>query len=278
MEAAIRRTLSLVSRLTILGRFIFGALYLRATNTWPIARISVANVDFPLTDMAAYCHTEASYGMLTKEETQKLVEKCRQESVTVTSAVSSAILCAASTLVNSEEGRPTVLHFSIGADTRRRCVPPIPNYDLSYHVSGIMSFIMPTTDIPTTSEGIWQLAKAFGNHIKTSIDAGQILAVGMIIGKILQKTLGPPNFAELPTCGISSWGVLPFHEQYGQWKLVGMTPFVNMIRTVMPFTTIQTVNDILTIMYVGPDPIIPLSVLEKLRDSTMQKLHQMIED
>jgi hypothetical protein len=278
MEAAIRRTLSFVSRLTILGRFIFGALYLRATNTWPIARISVANVDFPLTDMAAYCHTEASYGMLTKEETQKLVEKCRQESVTVTSAVSSAILCAASTLVNSEEGRPTAVHFSIGADTRRRCVPPIPNYDLSYHVSGIMSFIMPTTDIPTTSEGIWQLAKAFGNHIKTSIDAGQILAVGMIIGKILQKTLGPPNFAELPTCGISSWGVLPFHEQYGQWKLVGMTPFVNMIRTVMPFTTIQTVNDILTIMYVGPDPIIPLSVLEKLRDSTMQKLHQMIED
>jgi hypothetical protein len=278
MEAAIRRTLSLVSRLTILGRFIFGALYLRATNTWPIARISVANVDFPLTDMAAYCHTEASYGMLTKEETQKLVEKCRQESVTVTSAVSSAVLCAASTLVNSEEGQPTALHFAIGADTRRRCVPPIPNYDLSYHVSGIMSFIMPTTDIPTTSKGIWQLAKAFGNHIKTSIDAGQILAVGMIMGKIFQKTLGPPNLAELPTCGISSWGVLPFHEQYGQWKLVGMTPFVNMIQAVMPFTTIQTVNGILTIMYVGTDPIIPLSVLEKLRDSTMQKLHQMIED
>ena len=141
-----------------------------------------------------------------------------------------------------------------------------------------MSFITPTRDIPTTSEGMWQLAKALGQHMKTSIDAGQILALGMIMGKIFEKTLGPPNFAELPTCGISSWGVLPFREEYGRWKLLAMNPVVNMIRGVMPFSTIQTVNGILTIMYVGTDPIIPLSVLENLRDGTMQKLHQMIED
>ncbi len=242
METAIQRSLSIVSKLTTLGRFILAALYLRATNTWPIARIPVANVDFPFTNMADYCHTEACYGILDKEKTQKLVEKCRREGVTITSAVSTAILCVASTLVNSEENRPTVLHLSIGADTRRRCVPPVPNHDLSYHVSGIMSFIIPTRDISTTSEGMWQLAKAFAQHIKTCIDAGQILALGMLMGKIFQKTLGPPNFAELPTCGISSWGVLPFREQYEQWKLVAMTPFVNIILGVMPLAIFQTVN------------------------------------
>jgi hypothetical protein len=41
---------------------------------------------------------------------------------------------------------------------------------------------------------------------------------------------------------------------------------------------IQEVNGILTIMYVGADPVIPISLLAKLRDGTMQKLHQMIED
>ena len=256
MEMAIQRSLSKLSKLVTFGRFIFAALYLRATNTWPIARIPVAIVDFPLADMADYCHTEAAYGMLNKEQTHKLVEKCRREGVTVTSAVSSAILCVVSTLVKSEETQPTVLHFSIGADSRRRCIPPVPNHDLSYHVSGMMSFLTPTRDIPTTSEGVWQLAKAFGHHMKTCIDAGQILALGMIMGTIFQKTLGPPNFAELPTCGISSWGILPFREEYGPWKLVTMTPFVNMIRGVMPFTTIQTVNGILTIMYVGTDPLI----------------------
>jgi len=57
-----------------------------------------------------------------------------------------------------------------------------------------------------------------------------------------------------------------------------MTPFVNMILGFMPLATFQTVNGILTIMYVGADPVIPISLLAKLRDGTMQKLHQMIED
>ncbi len=157
-------------------------------------------------------------------------------------------------------------------------LPPVPNHDLSYQVSAIMSFTIPTKDIPTVSEGMWQLAGAFGQHTKTSIDANQILALGMIIGKLYQKMSGPPDLTLLPTCGISSWGILPFREQYSRWKLTGMTPFINMIRGTMPFTTVQTVNGILTIMFAGNDPVIPLSVLDNLRDVTMQKLYQMIAD
>ena len=278
MEAAIQSSLSLVNRMITLSRFIFAAIYLRATNTLTTAKVPLVDVDFPLADMASYCHTKACYTILNKDETQRLVEKCRREGVTVTSAVCSAILCTTSTLVNPEEGQPTALQFSIGADTRRRCVPPIPNHDLSYHVSGMMSFILPTKDVPTTSEGTWQLAKQFGQHMQTCINAGQILALGLIMGKIFEKALGPTNFAELPTCGISSWGILPFREQYNQWKLTGMTPLVNMIRGVMPFTTIQTVNGILTIMFVGTDPVLPLSLLEKFRDGTLKKLHAMIDN
>ncbi len=277
MERAIQQSLPAMSRMIAIGKFIFGAIYLRATNRYPTARIPVAAVDFPLADMADYCHTEACYSILNKAETQKLIEKCRQEDVTVTSAVSIAIICAASKLVKVEENQPTLLNFSIGADTRRRCVPPVPNHDLSFHVSGIMSFILPTRDVPTTPANMWQLAQSFGQHMKTCIDAGQVLALGMIMGKLFEKTLGPPNATELPTCGISSWGILPFQEQYGQWKLTAMTPFVNMIRGMMPFTTIQTVNGMLTIMFVGTDPTIPLNILESLRDSTTQILHQMIE-
>ena len=278
MEMAIQRSLSLISRLTTLGRFILATLYMRTTNTWPIARIPLANVDFPLADMVNYSHTEACYGMLNKEETHKLVEKCRREGVTVTSAVSAAILHVISTLVKSEENRPTAVHFSIGADTRRRCVPPVPNHELGYHVSGMMPFITPTSDIPTTSEGIWDLAKGIGHHMKSSIDAGQILALGMIMGKIYQKILGSLDFNELPTCGISSWGILPFREQYGRWRFIAMTPFVNMIRGILPFITIQTVNGVLTLMCVGTGPVIPISVLETLCNRTMEKLHQLIDN
>ncbi len=248
------------------------------TTTRIMARIPLASVDFPLIDMAKYCHTEASYGSLNKEETQKLIEMCRREDVTVTSAVSSAILCATYALASVGIDQATHLALSIIADTRRRCVPPVPNHDLSYHTSTIMLFTMPIKDTPMTSEGMWQLAKTFAHHVKTSIDAGQILTLGMIMGMIYQMNMGPPNLAVLPSGGISNWGLLPFREQYGEWKLVGMTPIINVIRSPMPATLVQTVNGILTICYLGPDPVIPPSTLESLCNGTMHTLRQMIED
>ncbi|CAF1421088.1 unnamed protein product [Rotaria sordida] len=227
--------------------------------------------------MANHCHTEVSYGILNKDDTQKLIEQCHREGVTVTSAVSSAIICTASTLVCSNDDQETVIKFNIGADTRRRCVPPVPNHDLSYHVSAILPFLLPTRQTPKTTVDMWQLAKTIGSHIQTSIDAGQVLACGNIVGKLYEKVLGPPNVAQSPTCGVSSWGILPFHEQYGKWKLMAMTPFVNMIQAPLPFITIQTVNGVLTIMCVGPDPVIPRNSIENFRNGIMNNLRQMIE-
>jgi hypothetical protein len=228
--------------------------------------------------MAKNCHTEVSYGSLNKEDTQKLAEKCHRESVTVTSAISAAILCVSSTLVNNGGNQATQMLFAIAADTRRRCVPPVPNHDLSYQVSGIMSFTMPPRNAPTTPKGMWQLAKTFGHHVKTSIDAGQILAIGTMMGKLYQKNMGSVNLAEFPTCGISNWGVLPFGERYGKWEFVAMTPISNMIRLAVPMSIVQTVNGVLTIAHFGAAPIVTTSTLDNLRDGTMHNLRQMIED
>ena len=210
MEVAIQRSLSVWGRLVTLVKFIAKAVYWRLTTNQIIARVPLANVDFPLTDMAKNCYTEASYGSLDKEETKRLADKCHHERVTITSAVGSAIICAVSALENVGSDHTTHLTIAIAADTRRRCIPPVPNHDLSYQVSGTMAFIMPTRDVPMTSEGMWQLAKAFGHHVKTAVDAGEIMALGMIMAKLYQRNLGPPNIAELPTCGISNWGFYLF--------------------------------------------------------------------
>jgi hypothetical protein len=278
METAIQRSLSVWGRLVTFSKFIFTALYWRATTRQIIARIPLASVEFPLIDMAKHCHTEASYSSLSKEETQKLVDKCHREGMTVTSAVSSAIICVIPAVLNVGDDQTTHITMAIAADTRRRCIPPVPNHDLSYQVSGTMAFIMPARDTPTTLEGMWQLASTFGDHVKTAINAGQTLALGMIMGKLYQRNIGPPNVAEIPTCGISNWGLLPFRDRYGKWELVAMTPFANIIRAAMPFIIIQTVNGILTIGYIGSAPIIPPSTLENLRNSTMHNLRQMIAD
>ena len=278
MEEAIRNTVGFANRIISLSRVMFSAMYNRATNKSKTGRIPISTVDFPLADMENHCHSAMSYAILNKDETHKLIENCRQVGVTVTSAVCSAILYALSISIPKEDGQTTALSFSIGADTRRRCIPSIPNHDLTYHVSGMLPFVLPVNDVPTTNEGMWQLAKNFRQHMEKCIDAGQVLALGAIMAKLYEKSLTSQDVSQLPSAGVSSWGLLPFQEQYGQWKLEGMSPIVNTIRSIFPFTTIQTVNGVLTIMFIGNDPLIPITILDKLRDDTLQKLHEMIQN
>ena len=280
MEAAIQRSLSAVNRVLLVSKLLIQFSYTFLTNRSPTARIPLAHVDFPLTDLGDHGHSEASYGELNKEETQKLLNKCRQEGVTITSAVSSAILYACSTVVNREQADTSVLQLGISADPRRRYVPPIPNHDLCVHTSTMMPFTKPLRDMPTTTcAEMWQLGRAIGEHTRKCIDANQILAFGIIIGKIASKYMDSSAIQNNgPSCFVSSWGILPFREQYGRWKFEGMTPILNMTQTPSPFIIIQTINGILTIMFGATDPIIPLNVLEQLRDCTIKKLHEMIED
>jgi hypothetical protein len=275
MEAAVKGSLSAWQSIVSFGKFISTAVYWATTGARNIARIPFTNVDFPLNDIDKYSHTEAFYGSLNKEETRKLLEKCHHEGVTMTSIISSAILCVASTLVSDQAAQLT---YAIAADTRRRCIPPVPNYDLSNQVSGVLSFTMPASGVPITPQGMWQLAKKFGHYMNMSIEARQILAIGMVMGKLYQKSIGSLYLTHLPTCGISNWGLLPFRERYGKWELTAMTPFGNMIRLAMPVALVQTVNGVLTIGHFGSAPLISPSTLEKLRDGTMHNLRRTIQD
>lgn len=103
MEMAIQRSLSIIDKMKVFSRFICTALYQRATSRLTVARIPIVSVNFPLIEMADYCHSVICYGTLDKKETQSLIERCRRERVTLTSAVSSAILCAVSTLLEPEK-------------------------------------------------------------------------------------------------------------------------------------------------------------------------------
>ncbi|CAF1148322.1 unnamed protein product [Adineta ricciae] len=277
MEDAVRQSLSAWNRIATFSKFLLAMIRWSVANNRRVARLPLGTVDFPLDDMAKNSFTGLFYGRLDKEQTQTLMEKCRRENVTVTSAVSSAILCSTSMLLPNEDAQLTQLVMAIAADTRRRCIPSMSNNDLSYQVSGTMAFALPTNNTPTTSEGMWQLARVFGNHVKTSVDAGQTLALAMIMGKLYQKNLGAVTLRRAPTCGISNWGLLPFHEQYGKWQLHEMIPIGNMVRMPMPFFLVQTVNGKLTICCNGSVPVVPLNTLESLCNGTIDNLRQMIE-
>ncbi|UJR19412.1 hypothetical protein I4U23_022542 [Adineta vaga] len=278
MEAAVRRTLSKWNRVRTYGRFIPMALYWRATSCRHTARIPLTLVHDSITEMAKNCHTEVFYGRLNADATRDLLEKCRSEGVTMTSAISSAVLCAISKLVNTKKEHDAQLVLALTANTRQRCNPQIPNHDLSFHASATMAFTMPKREIPTTSDGMWKLAMRFGTHLKNSLDAGHIHVLAMMLGRLYQKNIHQPNFAEVPTCIISNWGRLPFQEQYGQWKLVDTTPFLNLILTVMPYIFVQTVNGSLTIGIMGSVPTMPSDVLEDLCNGTIRNLLLMIEE
>ena len=275
MEDAVQGSQSKWNAFIATTKFILQALVWRATSGRFIARISAENIDFPLDDMAKHCHTESFYGSLDKNETAKLIEKCHREGVTMTSAISSANLCATATLKGSSTAKLTCI---FAADTRRRCLPPVPNHDLSYQVSGILAFAVSANEIPTTSTGVWQLAKMVRDHLRSSIDAGQILTAGKFFGKAFEKGLKSINLAENPTCVCTNWGSLPFVEHYGRWKLREMTPLGNGTRLPSLVLVAHTVNGVLTIGCGGAVPFLSSSTLEKVRDGTMQNLRQMIAD
>ena len=275
MENVVQESLSKWNAFVGVTKLIVTALFWRASIGRFIARLPLENIDFPLNDMMKHCHTEIFHGSLSKIETEKLIDKCRREGVTVTSAIGTANLCVAATFISDSTAK---LAYTIAADTRRRCLPPVSNHDLSYQVSGILAFSVSVNETSTNSNGMWQLAKNFQQHIKTSIDAGQILATGKLMGKIYEKSLKSVNVAEAPTCGISNWGCLPFEENYGKWKLLGMTVLGNLARLPMPILIAQTVNGVLTISLFGSVPFLSSSTLERLRDGTMHNLRQMIAD
>ncbi|UJR12767.1 hypothetical protein I4U23_016941 [Adineta vaga] len=277
IEVAIQRSLSLWTNLVIHGKFFFTIMNRRAINAQTITRVPLANVHFSLDDMAKYSYTGFASYSLTKEETQKLLEKCRSESVTMTSAISSAILSAITTSVSMANEQTTQLTLAFAADIRRRCIPPVPNHDLSYQVSEIITFKHSTRDISATLKDMWKLATTIGHHLKTSIDAGQMFVLGRFMGMFYQRNIGSINLENFPTCEISNWGVLPFREKYGKWNLEAMTPFSSMIRSPIPFVLIYTVNGVLTIVYHGSSPIISVSVLETLCNSTINNIRKMME-
>lgn len=278
MENAIRNSLSAVNRVFTLSRFLFSAIYTIMRNRLPVARLPFGEIDFNIDEMHVKCHTEIVYGVLNKEMTAKLLARCRQEGVTVTSAVTSAIISVTTSLIPVKDSQDTIAIITLSADTRRRCIPPVPNHDLSYHASGIGPFSLRTSTAPKTPEGSWQLAQTYGRHTNACVNAGHILGCGIMTAKAYKMSLGPINMTYMPTYGTSSWGVLPFVEQYGPWQLTAMTPFMNILRSTFPFTIIQTVNGVLTMMFGGACPLIPASLLTTLRDRCMDTLQQMIDN
>ncbi|UJR18061.1 hypothetical protein I4U23_004961 [Adineta vaga] len=276
IEDAIRNSLSAVNRAFVVSRFIFSAIYTHMKNRLPIARVPFDEVNFDINEIDKYCHSEIVYGVLNKEMTAKLLARCRRERVTVTSAVISAVLSATARVVPVKDGQDTIMNIGLSADARRRYVPPIPSHDMGYHASNIEPFGLRVSAAPKTPEDLWQLAQTYAQHMNACVNAGQIFAVGLIAGKIVGKLMGPINMAYIPTSSMSSWGVLPFVEQYGPWQLTAMTPFLNVRRWAAPFIVIQTVNGVLTMMFSGASPIIPASVLIALRDRCMDALQQMI--
>lgn len=278
MEHAVRNSLSAASRVFAAGRFICSAIYTLMSNRLPVTRVPLAEVDFTINEMDTYCHTEAVYGVLSREMTTKLLTRCRREGVTVTSAVTSAIISAVASLVPIKDGQDTTITIMLSADTRRRCVPPVPNHDFTYHASGIAPFCLRASAVPKALEGSWQLAQTYNRHTNACVNSGQILGCAIIAGKACKMAMRPLNMSYMPTYGMSSWGVLPFVEQYGAWQLTTVAPFMNLLRSPFPTTIIQTVNGVLTLMFGGASPLISASVLTDLRDQCMNNLQQMVAD
>lgn len=276
MEDAIQQSTTRFQRFRLITRLLLQFSYSYLTTKLPTFLLPFEAINFPLNDIQNYSHTLLEYGHLDKDLTKQLIDKSREESVTVTASVMTALLLATYNMTKSDQRPDGLFKFASGADTRRRCLPPIASHDLAYHVSSIAIFEITRSTLSPILSKPWNLAKLIGCHLKSSVDSGQVLSCGLILSKFYELAMNSINLNQMPTCGISSWGILPFIEHYGSWKLEAMTPFVNMVRGTLPFMTIQTVNGELTIMFGATAPLISQTTIQRLRDETLMILQNMI--
>lgn len=171
-------------------------------------------------------------------------------------------------VINDKNG---YLAHAASVDLRRRYIPPMSNTLLSHQISATSIFYLPMSSVCHTSKSMWDLARKFKELLTTSLDDREMFASGLIYGKFFEISEGAFSTKRSPTSWITSWGYLNFQKQYGQWKLEGMIPFINVVRVFTPHLMASTVNGV-------PVPVFSSTILEKIQNDTMQYLRQMIVD
>lgn len=203
-------------------------------------------------------------------QTQKLVARCKAQNVSVTSALSAALLLTA--IENTDHTTPTAASCLVAVSTRDQLDPPIQD-EFGVFVAHLTSVHRLTPDYP-----FWEVAGQVRTNLKRGLEPDQLFRTQ---NRVLQnqarlaETLVDINHFEWTQAAISNLGRLPIEQDYGPRHLKKLH-FAAMFQTSFMLLSVTTLGDALTANLVYPDP--HLANPEQFLAQVRQKLEAALDD
>ena len=181
------------------------------------AELSTSNQPIDTLPFEKYVpHQERSCGFIQKQLnhnlTQQLIQRCKQEKVTVQGAICSAMMFS---LAQHLEPEDRDFHFSClsPVDMRIKVNPPIGDEQITILISPLISFYTVNQKM-----SFWDLAKQATDQIKARLKTPEIYNGVFSFCQTLENSLENPE-KTISSILVSNIGKVKISSDYGQFKL-----------------------------------------------------------
>lgn len=215
-------------------------------------------------------HQERSCGFIQKQLnhslTQQLIQRCKQEKVTVQGAICSAMMLALAKYLEPEDKN---FYFSClsAVDMRRKVNSPIGDEQMTFLASSLTCF-----HTVNQKMSFWDLAKQATDQIKVRLKTPEIY------NRVFSCCQALENFLENPektvcSVSVSNIGKVKISSDYGQFELeeISFGTSITILGSVFD-VNVSTFQYKITFNFVYTKPLVSQTVMEKLIKDSMEYL------
>lgn len=216
------------------------------------------------------------YRVLTPEETERFITRCREESTTVHGAICAAVLKAAANQIHSPDGKPITISCMSMVDLRQFLNPPIGE-EVGFYVSAIITVHRFSTDTE-----FWDLARSAREAVHQSLEKGEPFVSLSLLNKLAPKNITPEGLTRIisrmypSAVMVTNAGRLDIPEQYGPFALEDLHVAVANTSTPEFFNiALHTYSGKLTMSFFYAEPVVSQTRAAALVEDTMEILQSV---
>ncbi len=215
-------------------------------------------------------HQERTCGFIQKQLnpslTQQLIQRCKQEKVTVQGAICSAMMLA---LAKHLQPKDKDFYFSClsPVEMRRKVNPPIGDEQMAVLISALTCFYTVNQKM-----SFWDLAKQATDQIKAKLKTAEIYNGVFSFCQALEDCLENPEKTSNSVL-VANIGKVKIPSDYGQFELeeISFGASITLFGTVFD-VNVSTFQDQITFNFIYTKPLVSQTVMENLIKDSMEYL------
>ncbi len=215
-------------------------------------------------------HQQRTCGFIQKQLnpslTQQLIQRCKQEKLTIQGAICSAMMLA---LANNLDPKDKDFYFSClsPVEMRRKVNPPISDQNMAVLISALTCFY--TVNQKTS---FWDLAKQATDQIQAKLKTQEIYNGVFSFCQALEDCLENPEKTSSSIL-VANIGKVKIPSTYGQFELeqISFGASITIFGSVFD-VNVSTFQDQITFNFVYTKPLVSKTVIEKLIKDSIEYL------